>query len=434
MFAETFWLLFILLIFLDLFFAAVRGSVLNTRLPALMDMGDQYAGQVQATLALLEKPRLRTSLRMGVVTVHFALGSMAAWFILHWLQPPNFTLGILSAFLGALVLLTLEHLLEGLLLPHAELWALRLTGAARLVDWLFSPFSSILVRLLGSPIVLQQRLSPITEYELRNWVDQGTSEGSLEQGERRMIYSIFQFGETLCREIMVPRIDMLALEINTALEDALRALKDSGHSRLPVYEDTIDNIVGVLYAKDLLLVYPQEGQTLASLRDMLRPAYFVPEAKKVDELLDEMQARRIHIAIVIDEYGGVAGLVTLEDIVEEIVGEIRDEYDQGEEQLYTEIAPGEYIFNARIDLDDFNEIMGTHLDKDIADSLGGLIYGLVGRIPNGGETVEIEGLQLKVEAISGRRIRKVRARKIGTPTTPGELTDNQEGEPEGATP
>jgi len=434
MFAETFWLLFILLIFLDLLFAAIRGSVLNTRLPALMDMGDQYAGRVRATLALLEKPRLRTSLRLGVVTVHFALGSMAAWIILHWLQRPNFTLGIVFAFLGALVLLTVEHLFEGLLLPHAELWALRLTGAARLIDWLFSPFSSILVRLLGSPIVLQQRLSPITEYELRNWVDQGTSEGSLEQGERRMIYSIFQFGETLCREIMVPRIDMLALEINTALEDALRALKDSGHSRLPVYEDTIDNIVGVLYAKDLLLVYPQEGQTLASLRDMLRPAYFVPEAKKVDELLDEMQARRIHIAIVIDEYGGVAGLVTLEDIVEEIVGEIRDEYDQGEEQLYTEVAPGEYIFNARIDLDDFNEIMGTHLDKDIADSLGGLIYGLVGRIPNGGETIEIEGLQLTVEAISGRRIRKVRARKIGTPATPGEPADSQEGEPEGATP
>lgn len=434
MFAETFWLLFILLIFLDLFFAAIRGSVLNTRLPALMDMGDQHAGQVRATLALLEKPRLRTSLRLGVVTVHFALGSMAAWIILHWLQRPNFTLGIVFAFVGALVLLTVEHLLEGLLLPQAELWALRLTGAARLIDWLFSPFSSILVRLLGSPIVLQQRLSPITEYELRNWVDQGTSEGSLEQGERRMIYSIFQFGETLCREIMVPRIDMLALEINTALEDALRALKDSGHSRLPVYEDTIDNIVGVLYAKDLLLVYPQEGQTLASLRDMLRPAYFVPEAKKVDELLDEMQARRIHIAIVIDEYGGVAGLVTLEDIVEEIVGEIRDEYDQGEEQLYAEVAPGEYIFNARIDLDDFNEMMGTHLDKDIADSLGGLIYGLVGRIPNGGETVEIEGLQLTVEAISGRRIRKVRARKIGIPPTPGEPTDSQEGEPEGATP
>jgi len=434
MFAETFWLLFILLIFLDLFFAAIRGSVLNTRLPALMDMGDQYAGRVRATLALLEKPRLRTSLRLGVVTVHFALGSMAAWIILHWLQRPNFTLGIVFAFLGALVLLTVEHLFEGLLLPHAELWALRLTGAARLIDWLFSPFSSILVRLLGSPIVLQQRLNPITEYELRNWVDQGASEGSLEQGERRMIYSIFQFGETLCREIMVPRIDMLALEINTALEDALRALKDSGHSRLPVYEDTIDNIVGVLYAKDLLLVYPQEGQTLASLRDMLRPAYFVPEAKKVDELLDEMQARRIHIAIVIDEYGGVAGLVTLEDIVEEIVGEIRDEYDQGEEQLYTEVAPGEYIFNARIDLDDFNEIMGTHLDKDIADSLGGLIYGLVGRIPNGGETIEIEGLQLTVEAISGRRIRKVRARKIGTPATPGEPADSQEGEPEGATP
>ena len=154
----------------------------------------------------------------------------------------------------------------------------------------------------------------------------------MEPDERKMIYSIFQFGDTLCREIMVPRIEVLALDVNTPLNTAINQLVESGHSRAPVYEDVIDNVVGLLYAKDLLKMHtgPTDKQTI---RKFLRPAYFVPESKKVDELLAEMQAKGIHLAVVVDEYGGMAGLVTLEDIVEEIVGEIRDEYDQSEELL-----------------------------------------------------------------------------------------------------
>ena len=410
---QMFWTALVLLLLIDLIFVALRGSLLNARLPALMDLGDDFPEQVQAAMELLDKPRLRTSLRLGVVLVHFLLGGLAAW--LSALLFPTWSaaahLGLVAG--AALVLLFFEHLVEGALLPHAERWALRLTGLARGVDIFFSPLSSVLVRLLGSPVMLEQRLSPVTEYELRNWVSKGEGEGSLEKGEREMIYSIFHFGDTLCREIMIPRIDMLALEITTSLEDAIQALSQSGHSRVPVYEETVDNIVGLLYAKDLLKVR-REGQSLAEIRNLLRPPYFVPEAKKVDELLDEMQGRRIHVAIVVDEYGGVAGLVTLEDIVEEIVGEIRDEYDQGEEQLFTEVGPDEYVFNARIDLDEFNELMGSHITKDIADTLGGLIYGLVGQVPVGGETVEVEDLTLKVEHVIGRRIRSVRAKRNST--------------------
>ena len=155
---------------------------------------------------------------------------------------------------------------------------------------------------------------------------------------------------------------------------------------MPVYEETIDNVIGLLYAKDLLRVQLQEGQKISSLRSLLRPAYFVPEAKKVDELLREMQARSVHMALVVDEYGGIAGLVTLEDIVEEIVGEIRDEYDQSEEQLFEKVSEDEYIFHGRIDLDDFNTVMGTNLSKEVADTLGGFIYSQIGRVPVGGET------------------------------------------------
>jgi CBS domain containing-hemolysin-like protein len=248
----------------------------------------------------------------------------------------------------------------------------------------------------------------VTEDELKNLVDAGQEEGVFELGERRMIHSIFQLGDTLAREIMVPRIDMMALDVRTAPSQAVDALLQSGHSRVPVFEDTVDNTLGLLYAKDLLRLWREGGQP-ASLQELLRPAYFVPEAKKVDELLEEMQARRIHMAIVVDEYGGVAGLLTLEDIVEEIIGEVRDEYDQAEEAPYQEVMEGGYLFLGRIDLDDFNEVMGSNLPKDEADTLAGYIYGRLGRVPAVGENVRDGELLLTVEQVSSRRIRKVRA-------------------------
>jgi CBS domain containing-hemolysin-like protein len=210
---------------------------------------------------------------------------------------------------------------------------------------------------------------------------------------------------------MVPRIDVLALEVNTPLDEAVNALLDSGYSRVPVYDETIDNILGLLYAKDLLGAW-QDGNQEDGLREMLRPAYFIPEAKKVDELLAEMQTRRIHMAVVVDEYGGVAGLVTLEDIVEEIVGEIRDEYDLREEAFYQEISSDEYLCSGRMDLDDFNELMEVDLPSDEADTLGGFIYSRIGRVPTGGESIVLDNLRLTVEQVSKRRIRKVRAVRI----------------------
>jgi CBS domain containing-hemolysin-like protein len=167
-----------------------------------------------------------------------------------------------------------------------------------------------------------------------------------------------------------------------------------------------------------------EGQNLSSLRSLLRPAYFVPEAKKVDELLREMQSRSVHMALVVDEYGGIAGLVTMEDIVEEIVGEIRDEYDQSEEQLYEQVGENEYIFHGRIDLDDFNSVIGSSLTKEVADTLGGFIYSQIGRVPVGGEKVEVENLVLTIEQVSGRRIRRVRALRQSTILADMEEKDN----------
>jgi CBS domain containing-hemolysin-like protein len=177
-----------------------------------------------------------------------------------------------------------------------------------------------------------------------------------------------------------------------------------------VFENNIDNIIGLLYAKDLLHVM-QNGAEQASIRELLRPAYFVPDTKKADALLTEMQAQRIHLAIVVDEYGGVVGLVTLEDIIEEIIGEIQDEYDLSEEEPVQQDGD-DYLFLGRIDLDDFNEVMGSNVPKVESDTLAGFLYDNFGRVPQDGESIQTDGLLLTIEQVIGRRIRRVRAQRL----------------------
>jgi CBS domain containing-hemolysin-like protein len=210
---------------------------------------------------------------------------------------------------------------------------------------------------------------------------------------------------------MVPRIDVMALDVHAPLSEAMDKLVESGFSRVPVYEDTVDNILGLLYAKDLISLWRSGKDHHESLRGVLRDAYFVPEAKKADELLTELQSRRVHMAIVVDEYGGVAGVVTLEDVIEEIFGEIQDEYDENEEQLYQVQEDGGYLFRGRVDLDDFNALMDASLPVDEADTLGGFLYMRFGHVPTAGEAVEEDGLRLTVEQVSSRRIRLVRAQR-----------------------
>jgi CBS domain containing-hemolysin-like protein len=241
-------------------------------------------------------------------------------------------------------------------------------------------------------------------------VDAGHEGGVLEGDERQMIYSIFELGDTLVREIMLPRIYINALDVSTPLQEAVDELIKSGHSRVPVYEESVDNVLGLLYAKDLLKIW-RKGDKIESLRSLLRPATFVPEAKKVDELLEEMQSGHVHMAMVVDEYGGIAGLVTLEDIFEEIVGEIQDEYDQSEEAPYVQAGDGEYVFQGKVDLRDFNEVMGSQLPTEETETLGGFIYEQVGRVPTSGESLQVGDIHLTIEQVTGRRIRKVRAKK-----------------------
>jgi CBS domain containing-hemolysin-like protein len=404
--------LIVLFVILDLFIAASRVSLLNLRPLRLLSLRENSPEAVDRILALIEDSRLRPSLRFSQTATRILLAGIILSMAGQAAVASQFALPILLVviILVALVLMVVEFTVEGNILHEPERWSLRLGMFTRGLVFIMTPLVYLPVLLLKSqwpgPVAAQ-----MTEDELRIWVESEHEEGGLEREERQMIYSIFHFGTTLAREIMVPRMDMLAFEVSTPLAEAASSFTRSGHSRVPVYEDEIDNIIGLLYAKDLLHVV-QNGPKKESIRELLRPAYFVPDTKKADALLTEMQAQRIHMAIVVDEYGGVAGLVTLEDIIEEIIGEIQDEYDLSEEDLVQKAGPDEYVFLGRIDLDDFNEVMDSSIPKAESDTLAGYLYDHFGRVPHEGESLQTNGLILTVEQIIGRRIRRVRVQHI----------------------
>ncbi|MFN2390081.1 MAG: hemolysin family protein [Actinomycetota bacterium] len=259
-----------------------------------------------------------------------------------------------------------------------------------------------------------------TEDEIRHLVDVAEEEEEIEEEERELIHSIFEFGDTVVREVMVPRPDMVAVRSDATLEEALSTIVEAGYSRLPVYEGDTDNIVGILYAKDLLAT-TRSAPGAEKVSSLGRAPTFVPEQKKVAELLREMQQQRVHIAIVVDEYGGTAGLVTIEDLLEEIVGEIVDEYDQEEVMVETNVD-GTVRVDGRVSIDEVNELLSAELPHDEWDTVGGLVFGLTGRVPDPGEVVRYDSLEFTTEKVSGRRIQKVLIRRSpadDAPSPPG---------------
>lgn len=261
-----------------------------------------------------------------------------------------------------------------------------------------------IIRLFGGQTV---RRGPfVTEDELRMLVDVGQEEGVLEEDEKEIIHNVFEFADTTVRSIMVPRIDMITIEADESVDEAVGVMLQGGQSRIPVYSDTIDNVIGVLYAKDLLRVLVT-NQRPRSVRALVRPAYFVPETKRLDDLLTELRQQKVHMAIVTDEFSQVAGLVTIEDLVEEIIGDIQDEYDR-EEVLYEKIGPNEYVVAAKMSIDDFNDLMDANLPSADYDTLAGFIYAQLDKIPSAGDTVRFDKLVFTVLGTRGRRIVKVR--------------------------
>jgi putative hemolysin len=406
----------LLVIVLDLLFAAARSAFVNCRISLLIKMEEEgRPGATRAIRVASEASRLLVTLRIG----QGAARLLSMGLLLSFLAPYYAHEGFITPVMLGLILLTaglilglLEFFIENLTQRAAEESAIRLAPFVAAMAKLLVPVGWALYRIAGwitRTSGEDQHL--VTEEEIMTLVDAGEEEGVIEEEEKEMIYSIFQLDNTLAREVMIPRIDMEAFSEETSLEEATETLLRTGHSRAPVYQGSVDNIIGLIYIKDLLSAW-NDGQLEQKVTDLLRPAYFVPEAKTVDDLLAEMRARRMHMAVVVDEYGGTAGIVTIEDIVEEIVGEILDEYDFEEELPYQELYEGEFLFSGGIDLDDVNQITGAQLPKDTSETLGGFIYGQLGKVPATGESVKAGGLNLVVEEVSGRRISKVRAELI----------------------
>lgn len=416
----------VIFLFLDLTANAARAAILHTNSTRLLAQRELVGPQINRTISLVsDLPRTQASLKSFQLLMRFLIaGFVVALFASLTTGQFQWISSLVALLLAGILTYYLEWVVELGISGNPVLWAIRLSIYAKALGILMTPILVLPILFFSSSKSTSE--AGVTETELISLVEAGQEEGVLEQEEQKMIVSIFRLGDTLVREIMVPRIDLFALDVDTPIEEAMEAFKRTGHSRVPLYKDTVDNILGLVYAKDLLGIW-RDGHREVSLDNFLRPAYFVPEAKKADELLAELQANRIHMAIVVDEYGGVAGLVTLEDIVEEIVGEIRDEYDQAEELLYQPVGKDEYLFNGRIDLDDFNDIMDSELPNDEADTLSGLIYSRIGRVPISGDQFQIEDLQLTVEQVSGHRIRKVRAQKLPINSNSGGYEQNDIG-------
>lgn len=232
-------------------------------------------------------------------------------------------------------------------------------------------------------------------------------QAELDPRERLMIRSILRLDESAAREIMVPRVDIIAVDSDSPLTEVASKILESGHSRLPVYTDTIDNVIGVVYSRDLLpFLGDKEGYP--KLEAVIRPAFFIPESKRLDELLKELQEKRVQMALVVDEYGGIEGLVTLEDLLEEIVGEIEDEFSHTHEPRVVPLANGDVIVDARVSLDYLSDVFSTPIDSDGIDTVGGLVYATLGKIPQVGDNIVYDGLNIEVVSLLGRRLRKLK--------------------------
>jgi CBS domain containing-hemolysin-like protein len=414
--------LLVLLLIAETVLAGARSALVNSRPAKLQRLEQEGAiGSALATRLAEESSSLLLSLRIAIGVIRLlAIGVAAATYLSLASELLGFVLTLAAA---GLVMSALEFLAESIAMRRPETWALRLGPLVAFLEVALSPFVRLMLKLGGEVSANQNGpLHPlVTEEEIMTLVDAGEEGGSIEQDEKDMIYSIFRLDDTLAREVMIPRIDIQALEESTSIPDATEMMLKTGYSRAPIFRESIDNVIGLIYVKDLLEAW-SAGNYDRSIGEIKREAFFVPEAKKVDDLLEEMQDSRFHLAIVVDEYGGTAGLVTIEDIVEEIVGEIRDEYDFAEEASYQQVEDGEYIFSGGIDLDDVNQIADADLPTDAGETLGGFIYSKLGRVPSPGDHLESGGLEFVVDQVVRRRIRRVRVKRAA-PASDGRRTN-----------
>lgn len=392
------------------FVAAAEVSLVTISRANVRQLIEDGAPRAQALQTLLEDPPHFVIALMALKgAAYVSAASSAAWLALEASGGSLMRLALALVATWGMVL-CIQIVARAAAMRSLQSSALRLGRPVRFLATLLAPLTAALRTLgdlvLGAANKASTRDLFLSEDGLRFLINVSDEPGLIEEDEKEMIASIFELSETVAREVMVPRIDIVAVEQNASLREALDAIIQAGHSRIPVYRDNVDNIQGVLYAKDLLPPF-RDGRHDVPVTELMRAAYFVPESKKVDDLLKELQQRKVHMAIVVDEYGGTAGVVTIEDLLEEIVGEIQDEYDS-ELPMVVKVNDDEFLVDARISIYEVSKLLGVELPAEESDTLGGFIFSQLGRVPTVGSQVHYDHLTLDVISVTGRRIQQVR--------------------------
>lgn len=418
------------LIFMSAIFSSTETAFLSANRIRLRNL--QEEGEKKATLVLdmlEEQSKLISALLVGNNIVNIGASALATKIATDIFQSAG--VGIATGVMTLLVLIFGEVIPKNLAAAHAENWAMFIAPFMRLVSLVLTPLVFLLTHLSDFIVKFSKKDEEedptITEDEFKILVNVGQEEGVLDESESEMINSIFEFDETLVKAIMVPRIDIVGVDAEDTINEALKLIVEGGHSRIPAYEESIDNIVGVLYAKDIFGHLDADFNTM-KVKELLRDAYYIPETKKVSDLLNELRLKKVHMAIILDEYGGTNGLVTIEDLIEEIIGDIQDEYDV-EEDLIVMHSDDVLVADARAPIGDVEEAFDVELDEELledseADTIGGLAFEHLGGIPEIGDEVTVDRFLIRIEAVSGRRISKVQV----TLLPPEEDDDDEDDE------
>ena len=402
--------LLVILIGLSGFFSASEAALLAMSRSRLKQLISQKKPEAEKIRKLMAKPNVTIStIVIGNNIVNISASAIATGLAIQTFG--NAGIGIATGVMTLTVLIFGEIVPKTYAMRHAEKTMRKGAGLLIALNYILYPMMRILtpitsgiLKALGTDV--SKRPPKVTEEEIKTLVGISEEEGVIEKREREMIYKVFEFGDTEVREIMTPRMDIIGESENKTIGQAIKKALDSGVSRIPIYKKTRDRIQGIVYVKDLL-EYITKRKTGTRLKSLTKPVLFVPETKKLDKLFKEMQEKKIHMAIVVDEYGGTAGLVTLEDILEELVGDIYDEYDITEKEIQ-KIDEKTSIVDAKMNIDEINEILKTDLPEKEVDTIGGYVYKRLGKKPKNGEKIRAGKHMLIIEEMDGQRVGKIR--------------------------
>ncbi|HCH98297.1 MAG TPA: hemolysin [Lachnospiraceae bacterium] len=396
----------IILVLLSAFFSSAETSLTTVNRVRLKTLAEEGNRRAKTALEVLDKyGKMLSAILIGNNIVNLSASALATTLAIHI----HFTVGIATAILTVVILIFGEIVPKNMAMINSEkmalLYASMISGLMKLLTPLIFVIDSLAKGIMKLFRVDADKKTAMTENELRTYVEVGHEDGVIESEEREMIYNVFDFGDAVAKDVMIPRIDMVTVDKEATYEEVMEVFKDCMYTRIPVFEEDKDNIIGLINIKDFILV---GDKAKFKISDILRQAYYTYEFKKTADLLVEMRQKCFNVAFVLNEYGGTAGMITLEDLLEEIVGEIRDEYDSDEEQLIQKMQDRTYLVEGSMKLSDINDELGTDLQSEDYDSIGGLIIEHLDRVPeDGAQIVTDQGIRLQVQGVSQNRILKV---------------------------